>query len=341
MAAEIADALLENTPNETVWAERVVEMGRSIFPDAVATWLHIVEYDRDDRVKRHRLSVPVEYGEHVESSLGTKEDARCPAGLFFDPPRPRSAARGLPVQVRLVAQPAEHVSTCVVWSFDSPPAIGRLERQSLERLAFHLEVAQRVRERPETLRAILSDHGAIDYLQESRYDVWPALLEGRVSLVARRIEDRHEYLVLENSVTARRERALSLAETATLRLASQGMSNKLMAYGLGISATAVSRNLASAATKLGLASRTELIRVAALLVQDRRTEMGQEELTSAEREVLVLVQRGMSNLQIAKLRARSVRTIANQVASLLRKTGAGSRRELAVRRDVERTLSAT
>lgn len=54
------------------------------------------------------------------------------------------------------------------------------------------------------------------------------------------------------------------------------------------------------------------------------------DLTAAERDVLELLKRGLGNDAIAKLRGRSVRTIAIQVASLLRKTGKGSRRALAV-----------
>jgi DNA-binding NarL/FixJ family response regulator len=52
------------------------------------------------------------------------------------------------------------------------------------------------------------------------------------------------------------------------------------------------------------------------------------QLTSAERAVLVRVVRGESNQAIAAARNTSVRTIANQVASLLRKTGAASRFDL-------------
>ena len=51
-------------------------------------------------------------------------------------------------------------------------------------------------------------------------------------------------------------------------------------------------------------------------------------LTAAERDVLVRVARGDSNAAIARARKTSVRTTANQVASLLRKTGAASRFDL-------------
>ncbi|MBX3187316.1 MAG: helix-turn-helix transcriptional regulator [Labilithrix sp.] len=51
-------------------------------------------------------------------------------------------------------------------------------------------------------------------------------------------------------------------------------------------------------------------------------------LTEAERAILDLLQQGLSNAEIARPPFRSVRTIANQVASLLRKTDSSSRRAL-------------
>lgn len=51
-------------------------------------------------------------------------------------------------------------------------------------------------------------------------------------------------------------------------------------------------------------------------------------LTDAERDVLVRITSGASNADIARARKSSVRTVANQVASLLRKLDARSRYEL-------------
>jgi DNA-binding CsgD family transcriptional regulator len=52
------------------------------------------------------------------------------------------------------------------------------------------------------------------------------------------------------------------------------------------------------------------------------------ELTAAEQDVLAHVVAGASNAEIARARATSIRTVANQVASLLRKLGAASRFDL-------------
>lgn len=54
-------------------------------------------------------------------------------------------------------------------------------------------------------------------------------------------------------------------------------------------------------------------------------------LTVAEEAVLTLVLEGRSNAEIAKQRKTSVRTVANQVASLFKKHGVSSRSELAAK----------
>jgi DNA-binding NarL/FixJ family response regulator len=50
-------------------------------------------------------------------------------------------------------------------------------------------------------------------------------------------------------------------------------------------------------------------------------------LSEAERDVAIVVLAGMSNTEIAVARGTSTRTVANQVASLLRKLGVRSRTE--------------
>jgi DNA-binding NarL/FixJ family response regulator len=52
------------------------------------------------------------------------------------------------------------------------------------------------------------------------------------------------------------------------------------------------------------------------------------ELTEAERVVLDLLRRGLTNRAIAELRGTSTHTVAKQVRALLRKTGSPSRRAL-------------
>lgn len=61
------------------------------------------------------------------------------------------------------------------------------------------------------------------------------------------------------------------------------------------------------------------------------TSRSEPSLTAAEREVMALLLEGKTNAQIAMTRKTAVRTVANQIASLFRKYGVGSRAELAAR----------
>lgn len=54
-------------------------------------------------------------------------------------------------------------------------------------------------------------------------------------------------------------------------------------------------------------------------------------LTRAEREVVRDVLAGCATTEIARIRGRSPRTVANQLASIYRKLGVSSRAELAAR----------
>lgn len=53
-----------------------------------------------------------------------------------------------------------------------------------------------------------------------------------------------------------------------------------------------------------------------------------EGLTAAEREIVRLLLSGLSTGEMARLRGRSYRTVANQLAAIYRKAGVASRAEL-------------
>lgn len=61
------------------------------------------------------------------------------------------------------------------------------------------------------------------------------------------------------------------------------------------------------------------------------TPSGTSPLTDAECRVAVAIARGRSNAQIAQELGVAVRTVANQVAAILRKLGASSRSEVAAK----------
>jgi DNA-binding NarL/FixJ family response regulator len=159
---------------------------------------------------------------------------------------------------------------------------------------------------------------------------WRALVEGRWSLAERVDSDgKRFYYAFENAPDAPRYGALTRSEAQLLDQSARGLSGKHTAYALGVSESTVSRGLASAAARLGFASVADLVRVAARALRGEvEAPLPDTGLTIAETEVLALVQRGDSNRQIAESRHASVRTVANQVAAILRKTGAPNRRAL-------------
>ncbi|MHB8417534.1 MAG: response regulator transcription factor [Myxococcales bacterium] len=69
----------------------------------------------------------------------------------------------------------------------------------------------------------------------------------------------------------------------------------------------------------------------AALVEELGAGAAPGSVTPAEREVACLLCRGASNQAIAAQRGTSLRTVANQVSSLMRKLGVDSRVQLALR----------
>ena len=91
---------------------------------------------------------------------------------------------------------------------------------------------------------------------------WAALVSGRWTLVDRYEAGGRRYLVARrNEHGVRDPRALSPRERAVVNLALLGKTNRLIAYELGISPSAVATYLSDGMRKLGVSSRVELIRL--------------------------------------------------------------------------------
>jgi len=159
---------------------------------------------------------------------------------------------------------------------------------------------------------------------------WEALVGGQWGLVECTAQSgARYYAVLETPRNVRKVRALTELETKVLQLSARGAPGKLVGYALGISAGHVSRALQSCAMKVGVRSRTEIVRVGAALLGQHSPPVSALQLTEAEREVLELVRQGLTNAEIAGRRNSSPQTVANQVAALLAKMQAPTRRALA------------
>jgi DNA-binding CsgD family transcriptional regulator len=271
------------------------------------------------------------------------------------------ASIGVSDAVGLFAYPEPGLVVFLAAMHDREVSLSRHDRRLLARIGLHLETSFRLRRRPEAIKAVLDLDGRVlertddapsrDVLTayaagmnrarseregEEALAIWPALVAGRFSLVERRDGAKRRYLLVENAASSQPFRALSHAEAEVVSQAARGHTSKIIAYGLGLAPSIVSGHLTRAAAKIGASSRMDLVRIAAMLTRDPRARFADIALTDAERDVLHLLQQGLSNERIAAIRSRSVRTIANQVASLLRKTNSASRRQLLVmpRRDL-------
>jgi len=212
------------------------------------------------------------------------------------------------------------------------------DRDLLARLGLHLENTLRVRIRPGGVRGYIGPHGlsSVAGSELSRTAIWFDLLQGTVSLLPRPTPTGTE-LVLVEVGRASSSRALSEDERAVIHLFARGATSKRIGSELGLSQPVVSRCLNRAAAKMGVTSTRELLAVVSRLapLEAPAHPAASARLTPAEREVLALVRNGLSNEAIARHRVRSNRTVANQLASLLRKTGCDSRRALASIRTVD------
>ncbi len=169
---------------------------------------------------------------------------------------------------------------------------------------------------------------------DSALELWRGLCAGRWSLVDHVDTDGKRFVLARRNDPERlAPLPLTRRQRQVVFYASVGWSYKQIAYALGLASEgSVSVHLASALEKLGVASRVELIRVtsqwAATIAGSSSPAADERELTAAEREVAEQVIVGASNQQIASQRGVSVRTIANQLASIYRKLDLRDRHEL-------------
>lgn len=269
------------------------------------------------------------------------------------------AALGMRDSVSLTSQCTDGVSMTVFAMSPRTIEIAPRHRLVLARAAAHMEAALRLRVDDAELVAVIDVDGRLRYADgESRHpvhraalasqvrtierqrlrrerrrpgaiDAWNALVRGRFGIVENADGPRREYHVYAHPPHVWSARALTRREASVLELSARGLSGKLVAYSLGISFASVSEALASAAVKSGFGSRAELVRMAATVLRPDAPPIDVARLTPAEREVLQMLRDGRSNSAIAAARGTSAQTVANQVGSLLRKSGRGSRRALA------------
>lgn len=325
---------------------------RSILPGAAELGFYVVEHSPDTSRIAHRFAT--ETGQALLAA-STKIDGRSRRRSFLRDHYASSVLTERDAQIRLVAHPAPGIVATMAAVYDRTPTLSPDERELLTRIVLHIETGYRARNKTKGIRAEIDERGRLirhdgrplseqvvaSHAQRIRFArhrrsrespralvLWPALAAGALTIAPR---PDGSYVVLDNPPSTRALRALDANEAELLSILGRGVSSKLAAYALGVSSATISKWLASITAKVGVASRTSLLRIAALLHNDPRSELAFEKLRKAERQVLTGLERWRSNATVSRKRAHSVYTVANQVAALLRKTANPSRSSLVVR----------
>jgi len=180
-----------------------------------------------------------------------------------------------------------------------------------------------------------------------------SLLTGAWSMVdSFQTQTRQYFIARRNEDGLRDPRGLSETEHKVAVLAARGYPNKHIAFELGMTSSTVATHLANILLKRGTISRLNLVEWMKNLIVSvdlhvlwlkisgdhynvltyrRRKLRHLSQLSPGVLDVLHYILQGKSNLEIAKLRGTSPRTVANQVAALFRKYNVSSRAELVAR----------
>jgi DNA-binding NarL/FixJ family response regulator len=265
----------------------------------------------------------------------------CVFGAFLRAPRrtPAAAARRHAVVAAHVASGMRLQQTARWATADAVlDAANRRVVHATSRGAARLDAIREAARRIDDARRERDDARAVD--------LWPSIVSGAFSVVERFDSDgRRWFVAFENDAT-KDARALTRREIAIAEHLAKGASNKLIAHAQGITPGAVSAHVDAIRLKVGLQSRAELVellhamRTTPATVGPFAGVLGAVctrplpqlvSLTAAERSVALLAAHGLDDKSIARSRGSSVRTVANQLASVYRKLGIGSRAELAIR----------
>ncbi len=176
-------------------------------------------------------------------------------------------------------------------------------------------------------------------------ELWSQIEAGQWSVVDEHDHKIRRYVLVQTADA----HALTRRERQVVAYASRGLSNKVIAYELGIASSTVSTHLSCAAAKLGVQSRGAVIRIFVALSSGKPgvsvsyyRAAGQrfavlslpvgpavpEVLSPAERDVVELAFAGKSNAAIARTRGVSTRTVENQIAAAMKKLNVTSRANL-------------
>jgi DNA-binding CsgD family transcriptional regulator len=165
---------------------------------------------------------------------------------------------------------------------------------------------------------------------------WLGLFEGRWSLVDHVDTDGRRFVIARSNEPdfwpTRPASPLSKRQSQALYCAAAGLSNKEIGYLLGMSSPTVATHLRRGLSVLGISSREDWLRmsgqVEALLGSEAPNSSRLGALTSAEREIAMMILDGASTRRIAAERGTSSSTVSNQISAILSKLDLSNRQAL-------------
>jgi two-component system nitrate/nitrite response regulator NarL len=124
---------------------------------------------------------------------------------------------------------------------------------------------------------------------------------------------------------------ISEAEEEIIACAEAGVAGYLPRQGSFVDLVAVMRSVARGETLCSPRVAATLLRQVAVLVSERRSWAGPARLTAREREIVQLIEQGLSNKEIARQLTIELRTVKNHVHNILEKLQVHRRDEAAAR----------
>lgn len=341
----LSEAALAASGDERTWALGVSTVASGLVEAVKGVGVQLVEHDeamRFSSIRTHGLGTAdgALHGDRIETLA-----ASLPAPVLRELYYPQGATLSLSYALERIGQlpmlevfgatevcvalahPAENQVVGVFFDVAHRHDLTAHERRMLGLASLHLGVGAAARAVGGLAGWVSVDGRLLEGAPGTERRLWPGVCSGRYSLVPRVGFGGRSYSVLEHAPAQWPVRRLTTLEREVLERSARGVPGKRQALELGVAATTVSQALGLASAKIGIAHPFETIRVVAGLVR-ATARVDVEGLSAAERDVLGLVRRGLPNRQIALERGRSERTVANQIASLLRKTGLASRRAL-------------
>ncbi len=154
---------------------------------------------------------------------------------------------------------------------------------------------------------------------------WAALTEGRWTLLDVVDGPQRFVIAMPNDPPVRKIVAMTAIQSRVLWFLLQGHSQTFIAYELGLSEAAVSRELGRIRKRFVVNSTVELLRLTRGMLSEHPLP---PDLSETHTILLDCISRGLSDSEIAAYRKRSVKTIRNQLRSIYRDLGVNSRTEL-------------